>query len=677
MAEEAWESEHPAEEELFGTMEDEQSGPEGAETADEGGPSHVILPGLQDPIGVTASAEPSGRAGFVPLHTIEMIFPLASERSSQGYHRLCVMLGDQSLVAAVPVKVDSQKTSILLVVPAGAVANADQPMCPDGRAPIAPLACSDGVRTCQGSGLFLVWDAAHLGEGLVYDLDAVEGADVVGFGRQGGAWPSGASVLLQAEKLGYSQSGEQWESCAEGPLEPPDRRRPKASKAKGGGASSDSRTVPRSPPPRVRLNQGDSERIDSLVERLHQFEASQLSAKTAQLRAEEASRVAQRAAAAEQRQHGERMSRIETMLMGLSEQLQPAGTDSGKGRGPRRASDAGGAPASVRPGVLRPARTEAPGAAEGHPSRGLSEMRGLFSGPNVSELGRGKLAAGRTAEGLRTLAEEVEVSSEEDHTAGRPRWGPRAEDPMGALLLSAAELLRHQGSAGEKKKKKGRKPIFGLTGGSDSEGSEASDDDGGMGGRLKGVKGARLQGKLERAMAAHPEEFYRDMRERMVGHLAEQTDGPRRSFQYAQQMPLEKQKVLGYFAWSVAHLDGLLYEDRVPEAKLCCLRLLACIDQHLLDGHWSTSWPIVGVAQEPPWPAWERTAVNTYRRTHTTSPLLNEMWVAASLSRIKDEQFLRKQRFAPGAQQSQTQETERPGGKGGRGRGKGSGEQGA
>ena len=123
---------------------------------------------------------------------------------------------------------------------------------------------------------------------------------------------------------------------------------------------------------------------------------------------------------------------------------------------------------------------------------------------------------------------------------------------MGALFLSAAELLRQQGrpdsaSKKKKKKKKKRMAIFGLDEASGSDRSDDEDGGGGMGGQLRGVKGAQLQGKLDRAMAAHPEEFYADVRRRMLRHLAEEDDGPRRAFQFAQQMPLERQKVLGYF----------------------------------------------------------------------------------------------------------------------------------
>ena len=102
------------------------------------------------------------------------------------------------------------------------------------------------------------------------------------------------------------------------------------------------------------------------------------------------------------------------------------------------------------------------------------------------------------------------------------------------------------------------------------------------------------------------------------------------------------------------------------------LRILSSLDQQLLDVHWSTAWPLVGAGQECPWPLWEKSSVSTYRRTHSTSVLLNEMWISASLSRIRDEQFFRKRRFVP-----KREDHEQGGGQGGEagagGRGKGRG----
>ena len=74
------------------------------------------------------------------------------------------------------------------------------------------------------------------------------------------------------------------------------------------------------------------------------------------------------------------------------------------------------------------------------------------------------------------------------------------------------------------------------------------------------------------------------------------------------------------------------------------LQLVACIETFLLDSHWTNAWPLTGIS-EPPWPIWARTNVHQYRKSFHTSQLLNSAWISTSISRAKDESFLRKQRF--------------------------------
>ena len=170
---------------------------------------------------VTTAPGSSGLEGLVPLYEIRMVFPLCSDDSGEGYHRLALMLSDRSLVGAVPVKTDQDGASLLLAVPLASLNTESQPLAPCGRAATAPLTCTSAEgRPCQGSAFFCVWDAAHLSSGLLFDADAAVDFDIAGFGRRGDAWPTAASTLQQAEKLGFGASGERWESCAEGPPTP-------------------------------------------------------------------------------------------------------------------------------------------------------------------------------------------------------------------------------------------------------------------------------------------------------------------------------------------------------------------------------------------------------------------------------------------------------------------------
>ena len=247
-------------------------------------------------------------------------------------------------------------------------------------------------------------------------------------------------------------------------------------------------------------------------------------------------------------------------------------------------------------------------------------------------------------EAFKTMGQESE-DDDEGADGPVPKWGPSASEPMGAFLLSVAKILERQE---QPKEARSKKRIFGLPAGH-AEGSDesGSGSDAEVGG-LKGVRGLLISERLTESMERHLARFRTDMRRRLLRHLGVSEDGPRRSFEYAMQMPIERQRVMGYFLWTLCHLDKLMYHERYEEARLATLRGIAMIDQRCLDGHWTTSLPMFGCRHEPGWASWEKTQLGTHRRTFTASPLLNEMWISASLGKAKDEAWLRKNRFAPG-----------------------------
>ena len=132
------------------------------------------------------------------------------------------------------------------------------------------------------------------------------------------------------------------------------------------------------------------------------------------------------------------------------------------------------------------------------------------------------------------------------------------------------------------------------------------------------------------------------------------------------ELPLEKQRVLGYHVWTLAAVYHQLRLGDAAQAELSCLRGLAAAEQPLLDGHWQSAWALTGLA-EPPWPQWELTNLPSHRRTHATSPLLAETRVSAAIGRTKDNAFLRKQRSERGPK------TEAPGDAGSKRGGRGGG----
>ena len=86
---------------------------------------------------------------------------------------------------------------------------------------------------------------------------------------------------------------------------------------------------------------------------------------------------------------------------------------------------------------------------------------------------------------------------------------------------------------------------------------------------------------------------------------------------------------------------------QLAEAELLALRLLAATDQMCLDSGWKTAWGLTGLP-EPGWSQWAQIDGAILRRTHGSSRLVNETWVATEVQRLKDVAFLMKQRQGGG-----------------------------
>ena len=139
-------------------------------------------------------------------------------------------------------------------------------------------------------------------------------------------------------------------------------------------------------------------------------------------------------------------------------------------------------------------------------------------------------------------------------------------------------------------------------------------------------------------------------------------------------MPLEYQKHLGYFLWTMSHASRLLTEGKNDQAHLLLWRATASVEQSILDSHWRTAWGISGL-QEPPFQSWEGTSAASHRRVHPVSHLLPEPWVSTAIAKVRDEKFLRDQRDAPQSvrrvEQAETGAQDGDAAARGRGRGRG------
>ena len=551
-----------------------------------GGWSVVARPETQTIYHWLASGSESGVEVMGENFYVEHIADLFGCTAAVGpeYTRCALLLGDGSYMGMAPVQI-SDSGLILVALPRELFGSPEVPKAPGGE-PAASSVPSIGLGSRAGpvvGVVFFVWDDAMFTAGRVWDEGALDGEAIVrAFGRNGDRWPSAEQLRAAARELGFTPESY---ATAEEAFELPEAlpvapALRAASKAKG--------SAKRGPP-----GGGDV-----------------------------------------------RLAKLEGQVAQLVALLSsPAGADESGEETPR---DKRGGAASAG----RRARSDVGAAPRGSD---LQSARGKFGGPAMSELptmSKGRLGSALKNRGERepkgrrfAPVEDLEDEEEEaeEHEPGGPAAKQSASETL--MLAAAAALL------GKTKKDKRKKKAFGISAGGDESGGSSDSDS-----VVMGAKGMALSAKLARSMEQHPDQFLKEMQGRMDRHLSGGSSSatgtslePRRAEDYVRQLPLEKQKVLGYHVWSLAHIYRQLQAGDEKGAQLSCLRGIASAEQSLLDQHWRSAWQLSG-ASEPPWSEWERTNAATHRRSHTASPLLSEAWVSVALARTKDESFLRKQR---------------------------------
>ena len=222
-------------------------------------------------------------------------------------------------------------------------------------------------------------------------------------------------------------------------------------------------------------------------------------------------------------------------------------------------------------------------------------------------------------------------------------------DPTMAMQMAMIQSMERLHAPASVEKKKRKKPIFGLEdalgeAGEDEE--SGSSDDAGKLPALAGAKGAAASARLRESMRRHPERFSAEIRRRAAESLMEPTlatssDGISRYI--AEEVPVNGQKAMGFLLFGLGQVHRLVMEGKAKEAELLILRLIAASDQACLDGTWKTGWALTGLP-EPAWAKWSQIDLATLRKTHGTSRLVSESWTAVETQRLRDTQYLVKQR---------------------------------
>ena len=222
-------------------------------------------------------------------------------------------------------------------------------------------------------------------------------------------------------------------------------------------------------------------------------------------------------------------------------------------------------------------------------------------------------------------------------------------DPTMAMQMAMIQSMERLHAPAPVERKKRKKPIFGLEdalgeAGEDEE--SGSSDDAGKLPALAGAKGAAASARLRESMHRHPERFSAEIRRRAAESLMEPTlatssDGISRYI--AEEVPVNGQKAMGFLLFGLGQVHRLVMEGKAKEAELLILRLIAASDQACLDGTWKTGWALTGLP-EPAWAKWSQIDLATLRKTHGTSRLVSESWTAVETQRLRDTQYLVRQR---------------------------------
>jgi len=183
---------------------------------------------------------------------------------------------------------------------------------------------------------------------------------------------------------------------------------------------------------------------------------------------------------------------------------------------------------------------------------------------------------------------------------------------------------------------KQKKKIAGLVN------SDDSDADDGLG-PLAGSRHSMALEKLHTAMRRPPAPFATRM-ETLAADVAGVSDLAKVGEKYvADQLPVGKQKTLGYMAHLLGQIHTAAHEKDLDRVRFLSMAGITMAEQFSLDENWQTAWRMFGMAV-PPWVDWAQSDAATLRREHAHARTADGRWVSAVVGAFKDEEVLRKKR---------------------------------
>ncbi|CAK9004203.1 Guanylate-binding protein 7, partial [Durusdinium trenchii] len=227
----------------------------------------------------------------------------------------------------------------------------------------------------------------------------------------------------------------------------------------------------------------------------------------------------------------------------------------------------------------------------------------------------------------RTTAQELVSLVEEEMAASSST--PSVDDMM---KLSMLKLLKDLQGKTSKKSKKLPGLIGGIGSSSEEEGGETWSS------TSRGGKAIEAVEKLRAAMKQNPGAYLERMEMRMQRAVGAEEMGPTIPEKFIQSVPVGRSRTAGYALTGFATIHKLMLEGKARQARLHTVRMMAAMEQFLLDESWGVASRLTGV-EEPPWAHWASQDLPSIRKQYIYTRLMDATWIGAIINELKEEEW--------------------------------------
>ena len=215
--------------------------------------------------------------------------------------------------------------------------------------------------------------------------------------------------------------------------------------------------------------------------------------------------------------------------------------------------------------------------------------------------------------------------------------------PSGASMddLMKLQMLKMMKELSQPKGKKNQK----LPGLASWEESDSSQEDTAWSSSSRGGRGIEAVERMRIAMKHHPEAYQERMEQRMMRSVDMAEMSATVPHLFIKGTPVGKSKTAGYCLHGYAEVLRLLLENKPKQARLHVLRMMAALEQFLIDESWTVASRVM-CTEEPPWGHWATQDVTAIRKQLIYNRLSESTWMGALINQLKEEEWLTKKRSA-------------------------------